>query len=168
MKKRFVISLLLILSLILTLGSCKKGRAVEYCELGIVLPKDFEPYDSNGAFDVAYSSSEAIVGIVRYSFVDCHEYGFLSTLTPEVFAEVYLEKYGDPSSSSVGIRGDVPYYTYTKSASDGNSYFYMPTFYRTPYAYFVITFISPSAISNEMEENFLEYAETAYILDEHF
>ena len=167
MRIRALIAALLVPAALLSLVSCKKDINVEYCELGIVLTKDFEKYDSNEVFDDAYSNGEAIVAFTRYSFVDCIEYGFLSTLTPERFAEVHLEKSGKSDSTSVEQSGDVPYYCYTNKDSLGNEYFYMLAFYRTPYAYFVITFITPAYKSEEMLDKFIKIANSAYILEEH-
>ena len=162
-----LISILLALTLLLSLTSCRGYDSFEYCELGIYLGRDFEEYDSEGAFHVAYSDGETIVGIVRFSFVDCEEYGLLSTYSPEQLARVYLHKLGDDSDEGVQIHGDVPYFSYTAVASDGNKYFYMPTFYRTPYAYFVITFITPSIRAGEGRVEFLDYASTVHILDDY-
>lgn len=168
MKKFYPsICMILIFSLILSFGSCSKTQRVEYCELGIILTKDFEPYDAEGAFNVAYSNGEVIVGIARYSFVDCESLGFLTTYTPKRFASVYLEMMDRTVDESVRLRGDVPYFTYTETASDGSRYFYMPTFYRTPFAYFVITFITPKTREAEGRVEFFEYMNTVYILEEY-
>lgn len=166
MKRTFT-SLIIILATLLSLASCKKENVVEYCELGIILDKDFEVYDTDGAFNVAYSNGKTMVGITRLSFVDCEEQGFLSTFTPRKLAEVYLGKLDKQIDGSIEVHGDVPYFTYTDLGSDGASYFYMPTFYRTPYAYFIITFITPKVRESEGRVEFLKYASTVHILDEY-
>lgn len=169
MKRKVFVSLLLIVSIVFSFGSCKKekGTRVEYCELGIVLDEGFEAYDTDGAFHVAYSDGKTIVGISRFSFVDCEEYGLLTTFTPRKFADVYLEMLDRTVDESVKVHGDVPYFTYTDTGSNGEMYFYMPTFYRTPYAYFIITFITPKARETEGRVEFLEYTSTVYILDKY-
>ena len=166
MKRTFT-SLIIILATLLSLASCKKENVVEYCELGIILDKDFEVYDTDGAFNVAYSNGKTMVGITRLSFVDCEEQGFLTTFTPRKLAEVYLGKLDKQIDGSIEVHGDVPYFTYTDLGSDGASYFYMPTFYRTPYAYFIITFITPKVRESEGRVEFLKYASTVHILDEY-
>ena len=166
MKRTFT-SLIIILATLLSLASCKKENVVEYCELGIILDKDFEVYDTDGAFNVAYSNGKTMVGITRLSFVDCEEQGFLTTFTPRKLAEVYLGKLDKQIDGSIEVHGDVPYFTYTDVGSDGSSYFYMPTFYRTPYAYFIITFITPKAREAEGRVEFLQYASTVHILEEY-
>ena len=164
MRIKGFLSALLILAMLLTLPSCNRDRRVEYCELGIILPKDFDEYDSGGAYNIAYSDGKTIVGIARYSFVDCEEYGLLTTFTPMKLAEVYLDMMDRTVDETVKKQGDVPYFTYTETADDGSQYFYMPTFYRTPYAYFVITFITPKVREVQGRVEFLEYIKTVYLI----
>ena len=164
MRIKGFLSALLILAMLLTLPSCNRDKRVEYCELGIILPKDFDEYDSGGAYNIAYSDGKTIVGIARYSFVDCEEYGLLTTLTPMKLAEVYLDMMDRTVDETVKKQGDVPYFTYTETADDGSQYFYMPTFYRTPYAYFVITFITPKVREVQGRVEFLEYIKTVYLI----
>ena len=167
MRMDRIASLLLAVLLIFTLSSCTRYESFEYCEMGIYLTREFEDYDSEGAFHVAYSNGETIVGINRFSFVDCEEYGLLTTYTPEQLAKVYLYKLGSEAIDGVEAHGDVPYFCYTALSSDGNKYFYMPTFYRTPYAYFVITFVTPDIRAAEGRVEFLDYASTVHILDDY-
>lgn len=164
MRIKGILSTLLILAMLLTLPSCNRDRRVEYCELGIILPKDFDEYDSDGVYNIAYSDGKTIVGIARYSFVDCEEYGLLTTFTPMKLAEVYLDMMDRTVDETVKKQGDVPYFTYTETADDGSQYFYMPTFYRTPYAYFVITFITPKVREVQGRVEFLEYIKTVYLI----
>ena len=161
------LALLVLIALVFSLSSCKKEKRIEYCELGIVLTKDFEEYDSKGAFSIAYSDGDTIVGMSRYSFVDCEEVGLLSTYTPKKLATVYLEMMHRQVDEKVTVVGDVPYFTYTETDSDGNQYFYMPTFYRTPFAYFIITYITPKAREADGRVEFLKYAQSVYILEEY-
>lgn len=151
--------------LMTSICSCK-DKGVEYCELGIMLPDDFEEYDSVGAFDVAYSNKEIIVGFSRLSFVDCVESGLLTTWSPYKLATVYLDKMDKPTDSGVEQHGDVPYFTYTSVDGQGNSYFYMPTFYRTQYAYFVVTFITPSSNKVVGRAEIFKYIDTVYIKEQ--
>ena len=166
MKKiRTLVALLLLVALALT--SCSNAETFEYCELGIVLTKDFESYDTDGAFSVAYSDGSVIVGIARYSFVNCEAMGLLTTFTPYKLANVYLEMMDRMVDEKVKEYGDVPYFSYTETDESGNEYLYMPTFYRTPYAYFVITFITPKARTAVAREEFFGYMSTVYILEDY-
>ena len=164
---RRVLSLLLILAVTASLASCSRYKKYEYCEIGIYLDKNFEEYDSDGAFHVAYSDGSTIVGMTRFSFVDSEEYGLLSTYTPEQLAKVFMHKLSDVQTDGIKVHGDVPYFYYVATSTDGNQYFYMPTFYRTPYAYFVITFITPSVRAKEGRAEFLEYSSSVHILEEY-
>lgn len=170
MRIRALVSLLLVIAIATSFVSCRSdglgsnALRVEYCELGIILTKDFKAYDSGGVYNVAYSDGKTIVGIARYSFVDCEEYGLLTTFTPLKLANVYLEMMDRTVDEAVQKQGDVPYFTYTETAEDGSQYFYMPTFYRTPYAYFVITFITPKNREAEGRVEFLEYIKTVYLI----
>lgn len=163
MRARIVISAVLLIALVLSLAGCDRMKPVEYCELAIVLNVDFEPYDSKGAFDVAYSDGNVIMGMMRYSFVDCEEYGLLSTHTPEKLAEVYLDKSNDNKDIEILKTGDVPYYYYTSS----EGYVYLVSFYRTPYAYFIVTYITPIGKFADTYTDIINYMESAYILEQH-
>ena len=167
MKKNILVSIVLIFAILTSFVSCVNDKRFEYCELGLILTKDFESYDSGGAFNVAYSDGNTIVGIARYSFVDCIELGLLTTYTPRKLAEVYLNMMDRTVDDSINVYHDVPYFTYTETSEDGSSFFYMPTFYRTPYAYFVITFITPKSREARGRVEFLEYVDTVYILSEY-
>ena len=167
MKKNILVSIVLIFAILTSFVSCANDKRFEYCELGLILTKDFESYDSGGAFNVAYSDGNTIVGIARYSFVDCIELGLLTTYTPRKLAEVYLNMMDRTVDEGVRVRGDVPYFTYTETTNDGSKLFYMPTFYRTPYAYFVITFITPKEREEVGRVEFFEYIDTVYILNEY-
>lgn len=168
-----LLSLTLIIVISLSLFNCQKQEAprneklVEYCEIGMLLSPEFELYDHGGTFNEAYSDGKIIVGFSRYSFLNCVEYGFLDTYTPMKFAQVYLSKFGREVEGGVQVHGDVPYFAYTAEHSDGSSYFYMPTFYCTPYAYFVITFITPASRQVDGRAEFLYYASTVHILEKY-
>ena len=166
MNRKVLVALILIIGTLFSTTACKEENKtrVEYYELGIVLDEGFETYDTDGAFAIAYSDGKTIVGISRFSFVDCEEYGLLSTYTPLKLAEVYLGMLGKTADEGVRVHGDVPYFTYTDVGSDGAGYFYMPTFYRTPYAYFVITFITPKTREVVGRAEFLGYTSTVYLL----
>ena len=167
MKKNILVSIVLIFAILTSFVSCTNDKRFEYCELGLILTKDFESYDSGGSFNVAYSDGNTIVGIARYSFVDCIEVGLLTTYTPRKLAEVYLNMMDRTIDDGINVYQDVPYFTYTETTEDGSSFFYMPTFYRTPYAYFVITFITPKSREAQGRVEFLGYIDTVYILNEY-
>ena len=167
MISKRAVSLILLVCMLFSLSSCSNEKKFEYCELGIVLTKDFEAYNSSGAFHAAYSDGTTIVGFTRYSFVSCEENGLLTTWTPRKFASVYLEMMERTVDEGIKMVNEIPYFSYTNTDSSGNKYYYMPTFYRTPYAYFIITFITPDVRKEEGRAEFFEYIKTVYILEEH-
>lgn len=153
---------LFLLSIICTLCSCQKSVRLQHCELGIVLPSEFEEYDSGDSFDASYSDGSLIVGMTRVSFVAAMDDGIPTTLTPLKFAEVYRGRV-DKEDSEIKELGDVPYFTYTVTTDDGREYIYLPTFYCTPYAYFVIFFITFTENKAWNQKSILELTKSVYI-----
>ena len=103
--------LFLILPLALSLVSCSREVRAEHCELGIILSSDFEPCDTGGAFDLAYSDGELTVGMVRVSYAALVDSGIPATLSVRELAELYRASSGH--SKTVFDYGDTVYYTYT-------------------------------------------------------
>ena len=158
----------LILLLTICLSACQKSREDNfrvYCELGIELPPEFAEFDSGGSFQRAYRTADAVVGIVRLSFEVCAEEGILTTLDPRGFAKYYLNNL-DRGELEIRQSGDIVYTTYTDLSASGNEHLYMPTFYVTPYAYFIINFITPTAGSAWREADFLDLASTVRLVGE--
>ena len=139
MRKTAILCLVLLVSLMLP--SCSRDVRAEHCEIGIKLNRDFEKIETDGAFDLSYASDDIIVGISRLSFAAAVADGVPATLDPESFAAVYMSRSGH--KEEVLQYGEVPYYTY-KVKTDTGSLTYLATFYKSPYAYFVITFITKS------------------------
>ncbi len=163
MKK--IIAFLLILTMLFAFSSCER-RGVEFCELGIGLTSEFKPYDASGAFNVAYSDGNLIVGITRYSFVDCIEQGLLTTHSPERLAEIYLERLGVEPFEGIISHGDVPYFIY-EMERDGEAYDYTLTFFRTQFAYFVITFITPADRHHRERVRVFNFMDSVYIVEDY-
>ncbi len=160
---RKVLSAALLLATIFTLASCSREVRAEHCELGILLPSGFELLDAEGAFDLAYSDGELTVGITRVSFAVLVDSGISATLSPREFAAVYRNAAG--ISKKVFDYGDTAYYSYTENAG-GISYRYTPTFIRTPYAYFIITFIAREGGAWDIESALALTAKVYLILNE--
>ena len=170
MKKRYkfrpLVALLLLLSL--SLSSCgggneKDGIKIEHNELGIVLPRSFSRLDASDSFDIAYSNGEIFVGILRISLDYAAEANMPTTLTPMKLCEYYRRESETENSSSIAVHGDVPYYSYVAGKDEG-AYFYLPSFYVTPYAYFVITFITPVERGEALTEEILSYISGVYLI----
>ena len=157
-------SVLLVIALVFSLVSC--APRYQHCELGILLPDSFEKYEIGKAYDVAYSDGTMIVGMLRFSFAACLNAGIPITMNQDKWAEYYLEHAeGLDNLSEINRRGSTPYFTYTMEGDDGATYRYIPSFYITPYAYFVITFIFGEDYAAEATLEALEYIDTVYLLD---
>lgn len=141
MRER-IISLVIILALAMSLVSCYgEPEGFGHAELKLNLPRSFDDFDTGGAYDVAYSREGMVVGILRLSFEMCAAEGILTTMSPRVFAEFYRNRAGN-LAGDIEVEGDIPYFTYKLLGDDNLSYTYMPTFYVSHYAYFVVTFIT--------------------------
>ena len=162
MKK--IVSLLIVLTLLLSLFSCG-DRRVSHCELSITLPSSFTDYDTGGIYDVAVSDGSIIVGILRLSFEACIRDSIPITMDAEKFAKYYKGQGGTGLGevSEIITSEDVVYFTYILDGNDGGKYFYMPTFYVSPYAYFVVTFITDYNFREAAKGDILNYSSTVYI-----
>ena len=58
-------------------------------ELKLNLPRSFGDFDTDGAYDIAYSREGMVIGILRLSFDMCRKEGVLDNMSPTVFAEFY-------------------------------------------------------------------------------
>ena len=162
---RGMLALLLVLPILLSLVSCG-SREYVYCEIGIEIPRDYKKVDAGKDFDLAFEKGDTMIGIRRMSFDDVLEDGLLTTHSPYTLAEIYRERIAVSNASTVFTHGDIPYFVY--SISDGyTTYAYMPTFYRTRYAYFIITYICKNTVNEGGRVEFLEICDTVYILPEY-
>ena len=114
-------------------------------------------------FDAAYTDRCAVIGLIRLSFDAAIDDGIIETYSPEAFARYYKKRI-DKDYATVEFRGDVPYIVYTDDG-DGSldEYTYLAAFYRTRYAYFVLTCLVPSEKFSDYTEEFLSIAASAYI-----
>ena len=153
-----ILCLVLLVSVLL----CSCEGKTEYCEIGIVLPDGYEELDSESSFDRVYANGTDAVGIFRVSFEAAIDDGVPTTLSAKKFAEYYLEQSG--LVTEVEERDNIPYFVYVEE-QDGQRYMHVPTFYRTPYAYFIITFTSAGGGDEEKLGEFLEIASTVYLIN---
>ena len=162
--KRMLLSLILLCYICSCFLSCgEKTKDVSYCELGMFLPSDFEEYDSEGVFDLALKSEDVVVGFIRLSFDAAIDDGIPATLSPLKFATEYRKLTGKQDvATEAKEHGDVAYFTYS-SESDGEAIVYLPTFYKSFYAYFVVTFIGKGMSEEELASRCLPYTESAYL-----
>lgn len=154
MIKRISLSLLSAI-LILALVSC---AALEYghAELRISLPDSVRALDAEG-FDSAYSDSDFVVGINRISFAAGFNQGIPDYLTAEEFATFYMKQ--SERDAVVNRRGDFAFYEYV-DLSGGVSTFYLASFHRSKYAYFLVLFACDEAKRDALTLDFLSYADS--------
>ena len=155
-----VILLTLMLMALVVLYFALSGEVAGFGELVLGLSPDFEKYEAADTYDAAYTDGEVIVGVLRLSYDACAAEGIPTTMPPRAFAEYYrtLALSGITAGETRSV-GDAVYYTYTATSSLGVSFTYMPTFYFSPYAYFVVTYIVPTERFPAREAELLSYAE---------
>ena len=157
---RKLLSLILLLALSLMLVSCRGGDYYTYCELTLPLPEEYERAASE-EFDALYSDGRAFVYITRITFDAAFADGIPDTYSPLEFARFYRLN-NSHTEFEINTSSHVPRYSYT--GIDGErEVFMMHTFYRTPYAYFVVTYSSPASRVAEYEADFISYANGATI-----
>ena len=157
MKKR-LISLLLAVISILSLVSCKTREG--YLELGLDIPEAYEKQSLEDTFDAAYTDGVSVIGIARLSFEAAIDDGIVETLSPEGFAKYYRQRIGK-EDAALTIAGDVPYIVY--EGGEEEKYTYLVAFYRSRYAYFVVTFATGSEYFSSCRAEYIEIATSAYL-----
>ncbi len=149
---------ILVLTVISLLVSCGK-KPYGHLEIVVPLGDDFEKSETED-FDVSYSNGECVVGIIRMSFAACIEAGISEAMTPKDFGAYWLTRVGR-DEAPVLVDESTPYATYYDS--EGMSeVFYMATFYRSPYAYFVVLYSCMAQDRERLRSVFLDYAENTY------
>lgn len=161
------VTLLLLLSLSISLVSCSEEKSFGHCEITLSLPDTFYEYDSEKTYDKAYTDGEMIVGILRISYSACVSEGIPTTMTPRKLADFYKDRaLSGAEVGEVTVDGDLVYYTYKLGGELGGGYTYLATFYFTPYAYFVITYIADDPRFPFLMQDMLAYARTFRIIPE--
>ena len=155
--RKFTAIILLICTLLFT--GCGNNE-YSYCELTIPLPSDFYADEGGEVYDAVFSNGEAAVAIVRITFSAAYADGIPDTYSPRAFAEFYKLN-NNQEDIELSVSGDVPYYTYTLS-EDTDEYFIMQTFYRSKYAYLIVSYMCPQAAKDSYFPVFLTCAETSY------
>ena len=161
-----ILSLVAVFAILLSLAACAPEETeYGYAEIRIGLDDSFSEHDSDGVYDVAYSDGRIVVGIIRMSFAVSEADGVSATMSPRRFAEYYKGRALEGISVSETVEdGDVVYYTYELDALLGETYTYFATFFKTPYAYFVITYILPSEeFGRNGFDSVLSYAHTTRV-----
>ena len=154
------LALVILLVLASLVGCAEKEYKLEHCEFSLMLPEGFEECDTDDTYDAAATDGVNIVGVIRLSFEACMIDSIPTTMSAKKLAEYYrTEILKGIEVGETNNRGDVPYYTYVLSSST-----YTDTFYTSPYAYFIVTYITPTDLYEFEEEKILTYAEAVKII----
>lgn len=157
---RKILSVITLLSLLVTLASCRGGDYYTYCELTLPLTEEYERVASEN-FDAVYSDGTAFVYMTRISFDAAFADGIPDTYSALEFARFYRLNNGH-TELEINTSSHVPRYSYL--GSDGEQeLFMMHTFYRTPYAYFIVTYSAPASLISKYEDDFIRYADGATV-----
>ncbi|MBQ8720395.1 MAG: hypothetical protein IJY65_05120 [Clostridia bacterium] len=158
---RKIVALILLACTIL-FTSCAQND-YSYCELSLPLASDYYVNEPTEVYDAVFTNGEAAVAIVRISFSAAYADGIPDTYSPRAFAEFYKLNNGQ-ADIELSLEGDVPYYTYTLADGDAE-YFLMQSFYRSKYAYLIVSYMCPNAAKSEYFSDFLTYASGAYFTE---
>lgn len=153
-----IISLLLLLSVAITLISCEEDKTFSHKEISLVLTDEFYETDSEN-YDLLLTDGRVSVAVARISLATSLENGIPDAFDPLDFAEFFLGESG--ADANIYTFGDIPYYT-AYAEREGDELYLLYTFYRSKYAYFVITYTAPRAAESEWRERFLSFADTVY------
>ena len=157
---RKTLSVIMLLSLLVALASCRGGDYYTHCELTLPLEKEYERVASE-SFDAVYSDGRASVYMTRISFDAAFADGIPDTYSALEFARFYRLNNGH-TELEINTSSHVPRYSYFGS-DGGQELFMMHTFYRTPYAYFIVTYSAPASLISEYENDFVRYADGATV-----
>ena len=158
------LALAILLILASLVGCSEKEYKLEHCEFSLMLPEGFEECGTDDTYDAAATDGVNIVGVIRLSFEACMIDSIPTTMSAKKLAEYYrTEILEGIEAGETKNRGDVPYYTYVLSSSSA-SFTYTVTFYTSPYAYFIVTYVTPTDLYELEEEKILAYAEAVKII----
>lgn len=170
-----IISLFLAAILLLSLFGCSDVREFRHCEMILRLPRDFslveegEPFvisDGSGkeisfttsnekSVDMALCDGNCAVTLVRISTEAAAAAGIFPALSQLEFAKFYIERILKLDALCQLI-SDIPYCTYEKR-SNGTDFSFLLSFFRTPNAYFVLSFITTADRFDAMMPTLTEY-----------
>ena len=155
---RKITAIILLICTLLFTGCGDDGYS--YCELTIPLPSDFYTDESGEVYDAVFSNGEAAVAVVRITFAAAYADGIPDTYSPRAFAEFYKEN-NNQGDIELLVSDGLPYYTYTLAEGEAE-YFIMQTFYRSKYAYLIVSYMCPLLAKDSYFPVFLTCASNSY------
>lgn len=163
------------ISLFASLLSCSHTREFTHCEMTLTLSDSFaqtesgDPFVIKGALgepvvfytsnadksDVVLCDGEMALMLVRISHEAAAGEGIFPGLTQLEFARFYISL--SNVDSEVRLYSGIPYCTYRRVGSDGGAFTFLQSFFQTPNAYFVLTFITVEDNFDVMKPTIFEY-----------
>lgn len=173
MKRIF--SLLTAIILFLSLIGCSDISEFRHCEMILRLPRDFSPVEEGEPFviidgsgkeisfttsneksvDMALCDGDCAVTLVRISTEAAGASGIFPALSQLEFANFYIKRIL-LLDAECQLISDIPYCTYEKR-TDGVDFTFLLAFFRTPNAYFVLSFITTTDRFDAMMPSLTEY-----------
>ena len=170
-----ILYFILMLVMLFSLSSCSDTKKFTHCEITLTLARDFElkpedePFlieDASGipvafsvsnedGIDMALCDGSIAVTLVRISHEAAIKEGIFPGLTQLEFAKFYMNL--SNIVSEVQLHEGVPYCTYKKLGGDGSSFTFLLSFFQTPNAYFVLSFITTDDNFDNMKPTLLDY-----------
>lgn len=172
---RRLLSLIVVICIAFLLVGCSKTKEFQHCEIILNLPADFESVSGEEPFvvtdalgaevkfttsngnqvDLALCDGNSAVTLVRISAEAAAGEGIFPALSQLEFAKFYIENILKLDTQCQLI-SDIPYCTYEKR-SNGTEFSFLLAFYRSPDAYFVLTFITTADRFEAMMPTLTEY-----------
>ena len=171
-----ITAIISLLTVILNFFSCGGDNSYRHCEILLSLPEEYESappdepfliYDasgganmfllsSSGSVDMAFTDSVSVISLSRISKEAAYDEGIPPIMSQLEFARYYRSQSG--GGTEVMLHSEIPYYTYTKTSDGGGELSFLMTFYATPNAYFIISYITASDRAVSLENSFLDIA----------
>lgn len=152
MLKRFL-SVLTVVALAFSIVGCAGNVTFTCLDINITLKNGYYEADAGDSANMLLTNNESTVSIKRLSIVDAEKDGISGSYSAEQFAEFFL--INNSLDGKIASIGDVPYYSYYDTTG-GVELFCISSFYRTPYAYFIIIFATSSAREDAARAEFFD------------
>lgn len=148
MLKR-ILSLFILAVLSVSLCGCSDVSEFTCAELTVSLPDGYTERERPEGANMLLSDGTSTVTLRRTSLADAHKAGIPSGYSAVDFAELFLEM--SEVEGELLDYHSTPYYTYYVT-KDGVRLFCLASFFRTPYAYFIIVFATRAELEEEGRE----------------
>lgn len=158
MLKRLLI-IIMLPCLLLSFISCEDDgtgmKRFSSEELSISLSESYYSVEDESS-NLLLTDGKMTVSFKRLSFIDAEASGISAAYSDLRFARYFLDESG--IDGEVYIYSDTPYYTYYSEGDE--RLFCLASFYRTPYAYFILIFATSASRERAAREEIFSALET--------